>query len=57
VETLADAPKQEEHKLNLRLMGFEAKEGKTEKELVQRLNIKLLQGKMKLHAKVITTTQ
>ncbi len=34
VETLVDAPKQEKHKLNLRLMGFEAKEGKTEKELV-----------------------
>ncbi len=57
VETLADAPKQEEHKLNLRLMGFEAKEGETEKELVQRLNIKLLQGQMKLRAKVITTTR
>ncbi|CAK9214000.1 unnamed protein product [Sphagnum troendelagicum] len=34
VETLADAPKQEECKLNLHLMGFEAKEGETEKELV-----------------------
>jgi hypothetical protein len=34
VETLADAPKQEECKLNLRLTGFEAKEGETEKELV-----------------------
>jgi hypothetical protein len=27
VETLADAPKQEEHKLNLRFIGFESKEG------------------------------
>jgi hypothetical protein len=34
VETLADAPKQEERKLNLRLMGFEAKEGEIENELV-----------------------
>jgi hypothetical protein len=44
VETLADVPKQKECKLNLRLMGFEAKEGKIEKELVQQLNTKLLQG-------------
>jgi hypothetical protein len=44
VETLADSPKQEEHKLNLHLMGFEAKEGEAEKELVQRFNIELLQG-------------
>ncbi len=57
METLANAPKHEEYKFNLRLMGFEAKEGETEKELVQRLNIKLLQGQMKLHAKVITTTR
>jgi hypothetical protein len=35
LETLVDTPKQEERKLNLRLMGFEAKEGETEKELVQ----------------------
>jgi hypothetical protein len=35
VETLADAPKQEERKLNMRFTGFEAKEGETEKELVQ----------------------
>jgi hypothetical protein len=35
VKTLADAPKQEERKLNLRFMGFEAKEGEIEKELVQ----------------------
>jgi hypothetical protein len=42
VETLADAPKQEEHKLNLRLTGFEVKEGETENELVHRLNIELL---------------
>jgi hypothetical protein len=34
VETLADVPKQEECKFNLRLMGFEAKEGETKKELV-----------------------
>jgi len=44
METLADMPKQEEHKFNLHLMGFKAKEGKTKKELVQRLNIELLQG-------------
>ncbi len=56
VETLVDAPKQEERKLNLRLTGFEAKEGETEKELVQRFNIKLLQGQMRLCAKVIVTT-
>jgi hypothetical protein len=31
VETLANAPKHEEHKLNLRLTGFEAKEGEIEK--------------------------
>ncbi len=35
VETLADAPKQEERKLNLRLTGFEAIEGKIKNELVQ----------------------
>jgi hypothetical protein len=35
VETLVDASKQEECKFNLRLTGFEAKEGKIEKELVQ----------------------
>jgi hypothetical protein len=34
METLANLPKQEEHKLNLRLTGFEAKEGETKKELV-----------------------
>jgi hypothetical protein len=34
VETLTDAPKQEEHNLNLRLTGFEAKEGENENELV-----------------------
>jgi hypothetical protein len=34
VETLANAPKQEERKLNMRLIGFKAKEGKTEIELV-----------------------
>jgi hypothetical protein len=34
METLVDAPKQEEHKLNLHFTGFEVKEGETEKELV-----------------------
>jgi hypothetical protein len=34
METLADMPKQENHKLNLHLMGFKAKEGKTEKKMV-----------------------
>jgi hypothetical protein len=34
VETLADVPKQKEHKLNLRFTGFQAKKGETEKELV-----------------------
>jgi hypothetical protein len=34
METLVDAPKHEERKLNLHLTGFEAKEGKTKKELV-----------------------
>jgi hypothetical protein len=53
VETLADAPKQGERKLNLCIMGFEVKEGETEKELVQRLNTKLLQGQMRLRAKVV----
>jgi predicted proteasome-type protease len=33
VETLVDVPKQEERKLNLRLMGFEVKESEIEKEL------------------------
>jgi hypothetical protein len=42
METLADTPKQEERKLNLCLTGFEAKEGNTKKELVQRFNIELL---------------
>jgi hypothetical protein len=42
VETLADMPKQEECKFNLRLTGCEAKEGETEKELVQWFNIELL---------------
>jgi hypothetical protein len=53
VETLADAPKQEERKLNLRLTGFEVKEGETENELVQRFNTELLQGQMRLRVKVI----
>jgi hypothetical protein len=42
VETLANAPKQEERKLNLRLTSFKAKEGETKKKLVHRLNIELL---------------
>ncbi len=33
VETLVDAPKQEDRMLNLRLMGSEAKEGETKNEL------------------------
>ncbi len=53
METLADAPKQEERKLNLCLTCFEAKKGETENELVQRLNIELLQGQMRLCVKVI----
>ncbi len=57
VETLADTPKQEERKLNLRLAGFETKEGETEKELVQRLNTEVLQGQMRLHVKVIAATR
>ncbi len=56
VETLANAPKQEERKLNLCLTGFKAKEDENEKELVQRLNIELLQGQMRLCAKVVATT-
>jgi len=57
VETLVDTHKQEEHKLNLRLTGFEAMEGEIEDELVQRLNIELLQGHMKLHTKVVIATR
>jgi hypothetical protein len=38
------------------LTGFEDKEGETEKELVQQLNIELFQGQMKLRAKVFATT-
>ncbi len=53
METLVDAPKQEERKLNLHLTGFEAKEGEIENELVQQLNTELLQGQMRLHVKVI----
>jgi hypothetical protein len=56
VETLADTSKQEERKFNLRPIGFEAKDGETKNKLVQRLNIELLQGHMKLHAKVIIAT-
>ncbi len=53
METLVDTPKQEEHKFNLHLTSFEAKEGKTKNELVQWLNIELLQGQMKLSTKVV----
>jgi len=53
METLADAPKQEERKFNLRLTSFEAKEGEIENELVQRLNTELLQGQMRLRVKVV----
>jgi hypothetical protein len=42
METVTDVLKQEERKLNLRFTGFEAKEGETEKKLVQQLNIELL---------------
>jgi hypothetical protein len=56
LETLADAPKQEERKLNLRLTAFEAKEGEIKKELVQLLNTELFQGQMRLCAKVVATT-
>jgi hypothetical protein len=56
METLANAPKQEECKFNLRFMSFKATEGETEKELVEQFNTKLLQGQMRLHAKVITAT-
>ncbi len=34
METLADAPKQKECKLNLRLTGFKSQEGETKKELM-----------------------
>ncbi len=44
-------------KLKLHLTGFEAKEGETEKELVQRLNTKLLQGQMRLFTKVIVVAR
>jgi hypothetical protein len=44
MEILANVPKQEECKFNLRFTSFEAKEGETEKELVQRVNTELLQG-------------
>jgi len=57
VETLADVPKQEERKLNLHFTGFEAKEGKTENELVQQLNTELLQGQMRLRVKVVAATR
>jgi hypothetical protein len=53
METLADTPRQEERKLNLCLTGFEAKEGETKNELVQRFNIELLHGQMELRAKVV----
>jgi hypothetical protein len=44
METLVDAPKQEERKLNLHFTGFEAKEGETKKEPVRRFNTELLKG-------------
>jgi len=53
VETLANVPKQEECKLNLRLTSFEVKEGETEKELVQWLNTELLLGQMRLCIKLV----
>jgi hypothetical protein len=53
VETLVDAPKQEERKFNLHLISFEAKEGEIENKLVQQLNIELLQGQMRLRVKVV----
>jgi hypothetical protein len=56
METLADVPKEEECKLNLHLMSFETKEGETKKELMQRLNIELLQGQMRLRTKVVDAT-
>jgi hypothetical protein len=42
METLANTPKQEKRKLNFRFTWFKAKEGETEKELVQWFNIELL---------------
>jgi len=56
METLVDTPKQKDGKLNLRLTRFEAKEGETEKELVQQFNTELLQGQMRLRTKVVATT-
>jgi hypothetical protein len=56
VETLVDAPKLKERKLNLHFTRFEVKEGEIEKEQVQWLNTKLLQGQMRLHVKVVVTT-
>jgi hypothetical protein len=56
METLANTPKQEERKLNLRFTSFKAIEGETEKELVEQFNTKLLQGQMRLRAKVVTAT-
>ncbi len=41
----------------MRLIGFEAKKGETEKELVQQFNIELLQGQIKLCTKVVVTTR
>jgi hypothetical protein len=57
LETLSNAPKQEERKFNLCLTRFKVKEGETEKKLVQRLNTKLLHGHMKLCAKVVVATR
>jgi len=57
LETLADVPKQEECKFNLCFTSFVAKEGEIDKELVEWLNTKLLQGHMKLRAKVVVATR
>jgi hypothetical protein len=57
VETQVDAPKQEERKFNLRLTGFEPKNDEIEKQLVQRFNIELLQGQMRLHVNVVVAMQ
>ncbi len=57
VETLGNAPKHEECQLNLCLTAFEAKEDEIEEELVHWFTRELLQGQMKLHAKVIATTR
>ncbi len=57
METVVDAPKQEEHKFNLCFTGFEAKDDEIEKELVQQLNTELFQGQMRLCTKVVVARQ